>query len=348
MNVLRLCAFLAALTVFLPGAAQAQSGKENCVGVFTPVSILEGGPKAYSLYGELCHPEGGPSDVLQILVHGYSYDHRYWAPPGFGDGFDYVKSANAAGYSTLAIDRIGSAGESDRPLSALVTLHANAVALHDVIAAARGGAIGGEPYETVITVGHSLGTAISWIEASLYGDVDGLISTGFGHPVGNVQDLLLSTIPALLDPRLRPLVGLDAGYLTTTPGTRDDLFYRVETAGAGLIAYDEETKGVGTISEIATLTLAEIATLSIHAPVLFVMGEHDNIFCFGEALGGFDDCRTDETLYLSERAYFPLVADFETYVQPGSGHNINLHQNAAAWRQRAIDWAVERFPPGEH
>lgn len=347
MTGFRLFAIVAALTALFSGAGHAQGGAENCVGVFTPVSILEGGPKAHSLYGKLCHPEEGPSDVLQILVHGYSYDHRYWAPPGFGDDYDYVKSATAAGYSTLAIDRIGSAGASDRPLSALVTLHANAVALHDVIAAARSGAIGGGPYETVITVGHSLGTAISWIEASLYHDVDGLISTGFGHPVGNVQDLLLSTIPALLDHRLRPLVGLDAGYLTTTPGTRGDLFYRAETAGAGLIAYDEETKGVGTISEIATLTLAEIATLTIHAPVLFVMGEYDNIFCLGVALGGFDNCSTDETLYWSERAYFPLVSDFEAYVQPGSGHNINLHQNAAAWHQRAADWMTQRFPPGE-
>ena len=332
-------AFIAHMTNATAGA------REHCHDVSLPVSIAPAAPKAYSLYGELCHPETGPSQVIQILVHGYSYDHRYWAMPILPENYHYVKAANAAGYTTFAIDRLGSAGASSRPFSTAVTLTANAIALHDVIQAARMGDVDGTSYAQVLLVGHSLGTAITWIETSLYGDADGLISTGFGHPAGNIQDLLLNTQPALLVGRLRRLIGFDAGYLTTVPGSRAGLFYHEATAAPGVIAYDEETKGLGAVSELATLLTAEIATLTIDAPVLFVMGEHDGIFCRQESLGGFNDCRSDATLYTSERAYFPLVDDFSAYLHPGAGHNINLHKNAEAWHQRAIDWALMRFPP---
>jgi pimeloyl-ACP methyl ester carboxylesterase len=338
----RACLILA-LTL---AASQAQANaKPNCSDVVLPVSIVAGGVKKYSLYGELCHPEGEPSSVLQILVHGYTYDHRYWAFPGFGDAYDYVKAANDAGYSTFAIDRLGSAGASSRPLSALMTLQAHATALHDAVAAARGGVLAGGPYETVLTVGHSLGTAISWIEASLFDDVDGIISTGFGHPAGSLQGLLLNTVPAILDSRLGPLVGLDIGYLTTAPGSRDDLFYRTATSDPAVIAYDEQTKGLGTASELATMALAELATLDIDVPVLFVMGEYDNIFCMQAVIGGLVNCASDATLDASERAYFPHANDFEAYVLPGAGHNINVHDNAGDWFERAADWATQRFPP---
>ncbi len=348
-HLFRVSAIVSVLTILLMVSPQQVYADEvdSCTDVMLPVSITPVGPKPYAMYGKLCHPAAGPSDVIQILVHGYSYDHRYWAMPGFGDAYDYTKTANEAGYTTFAIDRLGSAGASSRPPSALVTLQANAIALHHVVVAARGGAIPGGPYDKVITVGHSAGTAISWIEASLFDDVDGIIATGFGHPFGAVQGLVLNTIPAFLDSQLRPLVGFDLGYLTTAPGSRDDLFYRIETTDPAIIAYDEATKGLGASGELVTLSTAELGTLTITAPVLFVMGQYDQIFCLGENLGGFVNCANDETLYASERVYFPLVTDFEAYVHAGAGHNINLHDDATDWFLRAAEWMTQRFPPEE-
>lgn len=347
MHFYRLAAVLAFFAIVLITGGQARAGdveKPNCSSAVIPVSIIEGGPKSYSIYGELCHPTGGPSSVLQILVHGYTYDHAYWSA-GLGDQYDYVKAANEAGYSTLAIDRIGSAGESSRPLSALVTLLAGATSLHDVVWAARHGGVSGGPYEGVLTVGHSLGAGISWIEAGLYHDVDGLISSGFGHPFGNVTGLLLQTTPAILDRRLRPLIGLDAGYLTTSPGARENIFYSLATSDPAVIANDEATKGLGTAGEIATLTTYEATTLLIDVPVLLVMGEYDGFFCLQAGKGGLDNCASDTSLYLSERAFFPLASDFEAWVQPGAGHDNNLHLNASSWFAKASEWTLARFPP---
>ena len=316
-----------------------------CNDQLVPVSLIPGGAKSYEMYGRLCHPASGSSSVLQILVHGFTYDHRYWSSPDFGAAYDYVQAATGAGYSTFAVDRLGTAGQSSRPLSALMTLQAHATSIHDVIGAARSGVLAGGPYETVIIVGHSAGAAILWVEASLFGGADGLISSGFGHPLGSGHNLLLNSTPAFFDNDLRPLVGLDLGYVTTAPGSRDDLFYRTATSDPAVIAVDEATKGLGTLAEFGTLPTSEISTIAITAPMLFVLGEYDNIFCIQASIGGLDDCTSDETLYLSERLYFPLVSDFEAYVQPGAGHNNNLHLNAADWFDRAMQWALARFPP---
>ena len=65
------------------------------------------------LYGQFCEPTvRNPSraKTLQLLVHGITYDHTYWA--GFDSipsspAYSWVTYANALGYPTLAIDRLG-------------------------------------------------------------------------------------------------------------------------------------------------------------------------------------------------------------------------------------------------
>ncbi len=48
---------------------------------------------------------------MQLLVHGITYDHRYWniADPQNPDGdrYSWVAAAAEASYATAAIDRIG-------------------------------------------------------------------------------------------------------------------------------------------------------------------------------------------------------------------------------------------------
>jgi pimeloyl-ACP methyl ester carboxylesterase len=338
---------LLAAAALIPGltAASAAPAGATCSDVTLPVSIAAGGPKQYSMYGRLCQPSGGPSKTIQILIHGYTYDHDYWALPGFDGKYDYTAVANAAGYTTFAVDRLGSAGESSRPPSALVNLLSNAASMHDVVTAARDGSLPGGPYGKVLTVGHSYGTAAAWQEAAQFNDVDGIIASDLGHPLGNIQGLGTSTIPALTDPRLQPLVGLDAGYTTTTPGSRGPLFYRLEDTDPAVLAYDEKTKGIGTATELGTIPLYETATLGIRVPMLFVMGQYDGFFCRQAGKGAIDDCSTAATLAAAEKPFFPLVPDFQAYVLPNAGHDINNELNAGDWFAKAADWATTNFPP---
>src|SRR5262245_21605351 len=54
-------------------------------------------------------------DVLQVLIHGGTYDHRYWnAPDVNGRSYSYAAYALDRGYSVLALDQLG-VGSSSRP-----------------------------------------------------------------------------------------------------------------------------------------------------------------------------------------------------------------------------------------
>jgi pimeloyl-ACP methyl ester carboxylesterase len=119
----------ALLTVIALPATAAAAQTPVCRDVKVPVTLVPGTPADQTIYGQLCSPAGGPSKVLQVLVHGVTYDHHYWDLPGFGGRYSYVRYMAAAGYSTLAIDRIGS-GRSSHPPGALITAVSNADVLH--------------------------------------------------------------------------------------------------------------------------------------------------------------------------------------------------------------------------
>jgi len=332
---------VAGMCVF--GLVAGAIGKPPCSDVYLPVSMAAGAPKTELLYGQLCHPSSGPSRTLQVLLHSYTYTHDYWSAP-IGALYDYVAVATSAGYSTFAVDRLGSIGRSSRPLSGTVTIFSNAVNLHDVVQAARSAMLPGGPYDKVVTVGHSLGSMTAWTEAHLFNDVDGIISTGAAHPLGNTQGMTANTVPALTDARLASYVGVDAGYTTTAPGSRGPLFYRLENADPAVIAYDEATKGVGTATELGTLSAYESATLTLTTSVLQVIGPYDSLFCAQGGAGAVADCSTVQSFTATERFFFPLVQDYEAFVQVGAGHDNNLHLNAMTWYQRAVVWAKQRYP----
>ncbi len=338
----------AAVAAFILGGtplqASAQTPSPVCSDVHIPVALADGAPKTYTMYGRLCHPSTGPSQTIQILVHGITYDHNYWDLPGFAGTYDYSGVQNAAGYTTLAVDRIGSAGQSSRPASELLNLASDAVSIHNVVQAARGGSIPGGPYAKVLMVGHSYGSAIAWQEDTTYNDVDGIISSGLGHLLGNLQGLGTSLQPALLDPRLAPKVGLDAGYLTTLPGTRGSLFYNASDTDPAVVANDEATKGLVSATELSTIPLFEVASLGVTGPMFMVMGQADGFFCLQGGKGGLDDCATNQTLYNSEAPFFPL-ANMDTYVLPNAGHDINGELNAGDWYAQAAAWATSHVPP---
>jgi pimeloyl-ACP methyl ester carboxylesterase len=121
-------------------------------------------------------PEHVVRDELQVLVHGATYDHRSWDWPLDPERYSYLEWATERGYATLAIDRVG-CGASSKPPGRQSTLAAQARVLHDIVTAARGGALGTK-FGRVVLVGHSMGSALSVAEASEYRDVDAVVLTG--------------------------------------------------------------------------------------------------------------------------------------------------------------------------
>jgi len=310
---------------------EALSPAVTCQGVRLPVSLQEGQPANYEVVGKLCFKPNG-KNVVHLLLSGATYGAVYWDFPLLPEFYSYVRSLTSAGYATLNIDRIG-IGESSHPPADQVTIQANAFVVHQLVQALRDGRIGS--FSKVILVGHSLGSGIALSEQAQYGDVNGLILSGFLHATGpGFAEVPTLVYPAQNDPRFASK-NLPDGYFTTIPGKRS-AFYFEPVADPNVIARDEQTKETITLGEINTfppLVLSPTDTQSIHVPVLFVIGSRDNVFCTPPLCS---EARL-------EPGFYPADAQVEVRVLPGTGHDLNLHFTAPVFFGIAREWSDRRF-----
>ena len=311
-----------------------------------PVRTADPGPADQLLWGQLCYRGSREPDTVQLLVHGAGYNHLYWDLP-YGNGYySYVDAATAAGYTTFDIDRVGD-GNSSHPPSSELDTNAGAVALHDAVTALRDGAVDGHAFQHVIMVGHSLGSAEVWIEAARYHDVNAVIITGALHALGpNVAELQADLYPAADDPKFAGS-GLDPGYLTTLPGTRESVFYDPATADPAVVAADEANKDTTTPAELTgAAILAEPPTeqpsYQITVPVLVVVGEYDNLFCDGVTAY---NCASPASVRSFESQFYSPDAHLKVVVIPGTGHDLALSTTAPLTDAVMIGWSVSAVLP---
>ncbi len=373
-----LAGVLLSLAAATPALAGQDAGSEReCRDVQVPVALAEGQPADERIHGKLCTPSGKSPDTIQLLVHGGTYTGLYWEfpdPSGGTDRYNYAAAANKAGFATLAIDRIGS-GRSSHPLSTKITVDSNIFTVHQVVEAIRGGEItapGGEQFHKVVYVGHSYGTGVGWYLATDYGgDLDAAVFTGGAH-TGTVTALPVvygSLYPAALDPKFAG-DGLDPGYLTTLPGTRDEFLYKPARFDPALVEFDEKTKSTFTAAEAATGLQSAIRPLDVRVPTLLVVGELDSFACkenfdavpsvtgggagaVGDLLAPFEDttvnvagtrlggsdCSSPEALIKDERPHLgPHVPLVDSFILPRAPHDLNQALNAQEYFTAVNDW----------
>ncbi|WP_367128392.1 alpha/beta hydrolase [Saccharothrix sp. HUAS TT1] len=325
-----LAAGLVALVVAASLTSASASADATCRDVDAPVTVL--GHREV-VHGTLCTPASGAATV-QVLIPGATYNSSYW---DFPDGRHSFRAAqNAAGFATLAVDRLGT-GRSSRPLAVALTAFVQADAMHQVVRGLRSGEYGPR-FSRVVIGGHSLGAAIGVVEAGTYQDVDGVLLTGMTHrvnPVG-VAAAFANFRPANLDPKFGLLHPL--GYLTTAPGTRYASFHAPGRLLPDVMAIEESTKDVFSPTEAADgLGVAVLLpySLLLNVPVMTVVGERDAAVCGLLAT----DCSTSETLHAAEAPYFR--APLRAYVLPEYGHSINLAPNARDYYSAVASWVSE-------
>jgi len=314
----------------VPG--QADAAHTSCQDVNVPVSLLG---TSQTLYGKLCAPDG--ARTVQVLVPGASYNSSYWDYPYTPEVRSYRLAMNKAGYATFTLDRLGT-GRSSKPASALLTSFSQATVVHQAIQALRTGNKVPSAFSRVILGGHSVGSAITMIEAGTYHDVDGVLITGLTHGINEVGavPILSSLIPAALDPKFAAH-GLDLGYLTTAAGTRYDSFHKPGLPAAGVDNADEATKDQFAPGEVLdTVLLGSVLPYSklITVPVMLVMGK-DPAFC------GFPapDCSTADTLRAAEAPDYAPAAKLQTFVVRDYGHALNLAPDAPWYHLAVVNWA---------
>lgn len=330
------CAAAAVLASAAPASAGAPGGvtcDDRSVGVGTLLA-----PRQIS--GTYCRPSDGSATSAIVMVPGATYNRRYWDFPHAPATYSFARAAARAGHAAFAIDRLGT-GESSRPLSAAVTVGRQARAVHEVIEHLRDEGFDGTTFEHVLLVGHSLGSGVSVVESGKYRDVDGVIVTGLMHGVNpaGAATILASLYPATLDPAFDDL-GLDVGYLTTRPGTRQAAFHDPGDVEQAVIAADEATKDVVSLTELpdlAALTLLiDPYSSRIAAPVLLAVGSEDPAFCGPPpAL----NCSTPATILDHERPRYNTAPCVDAVVMAGAGHDINLHPSAPDLQDQVLAWA---------
>lgn len=313
----RLAAGLLLLMVGLAAPAGAAPGVK-CGPVTFPVALAPGAPAAYHVAGELCSPLPPQGRTIQVLLPGATYNHTYWDFPLQPAQYSYVAAATAAGYTTLALDRIGT-GASDHPPADQVTLAADAYTVHQVLQFVRAGQqLGGRPGR-VLLVGHSLGSAVALTDAAEYpSDADGLLLSGFSLALTPQIQQMVETGAS---PLCQPAPPAPAGYLTTCDASaRAAMFYSAADADPAVINEDEATKDVVSGQEFGDMLQfflgpgAQQAAAALRTPALDALGQDDAIFASTEIVG-------------------------TPYVLTGAGHDLNLHRNAPDWFAAAQAWA---------
>jgi Alpha/beta hydrolase family len=326
-----------------PRAAHAAGDALRCERLVFAVALAPDQPADRSVVGWLCARGGLAGKTIQVLVHGATYDHNVWDFPYRPDRYSYVRAATAAGYATLNMDRLGH-GQSSRVAGDVLDLDIGAFALHQIVQALRSGEIATEKFGTVeadkiILSGESLGGTLVWMEAGLYGDVDGIVVAGSAHVFSvGLERVMRATWPVERDPLLRHR-GFPPGYFTTVPGTRGFIYYEARLAEAVVILIDELLKQTLTAAEIAgipdSLPLSELVSV----PTLITMGDFDDIFCDPPS------CTESGSLAGEAATYGPGSCP-ELLIMPDSGHVLNLHRNAPDYFALVTEWADRRVGPG--
>lgn len=319
-----------AVVVAVPSSARAD--EESCQDFSVPalLPLLQ----TYSMHAQHCRAIGAWKHTTLVLVPGATYTETYWNFPFRPDLYNFRLAMNRAGFDTVTVDRLGT-GASSRPPSALVTTTTQAAAVHQVIQKLRRD----QPDQKIIIGGHSLGSAITALEAATYHDVSAVLLTGISHnfnKVGVTNFFTGSARPAALDPQIGHR-GYDPGYLTTLPGTRAEQFYAPGTAEPGVAETDEKTKDVMSTAEVADglPTVSGPVSQTIDVPVMLANGADDKLFC-----SLLTRCQSAEALKASEAPYFSPAADLRTYVLPNFGHDINLAPNTREYQRAVTDWAA--------
>jgi len=340
-----IAAMAAVIAQPVPGYARQTSAPiANCQSVQVPVEISDIADA--HIYGVLCTPADSTPRTVQLLVHGATYNHGYWSPPGAAGRYSYVSAAVAEGYATFAVDRLGY-GNSTRPQSSAMTFANGAEALHQVITQLRAGRAGGVAFSRVVWVGHSMGTAYAWVEAANH-DVDAYVLTGLLHSQKTswFQQAAASLYPATLDAKFADS-GLDAGYLTTLPGTRGDLFYHRPGADPRMISLDEQLKDTVGLPELLEIGAyvgtpppppATSPSQAITAPTLILIGDADNNPC-GPPDG--IDCTKRATVASQETPYYGTRPDVR--VIPTIGHSVQFHVAAPVAAYVIHNWLNSRL-----
>ncbi|KAF2702744.1 alpha/beta-hydrolase [Pleomassaria siparia CBS 279.74] len=151
------------------------------------------------------------------------------------------------------------------------------------------------------------------------------------------NEIATTEVGDLINGYNRTVIPLDypTGYLTWSDFTANQYNFLLPghfDLALGLVA--ESTKQPVTTGEILTIG-GSPASSPFTGPVLIVTGQQDSIFCGGDCFATGTDAAS---IPAEAQKAFPNASAFEAYIQPESGHAINVHYNATGAYQVIQSW----------
>jgi pimeloyl-ACP methyl ester carboxylesterase len=312
-------AFVLALGVGAPSTARADPrdcGDVDVDRVDFPVTLSDG--HDYRIAGFLYHRGSLRHRVLQLVVHGATYDHKYWDIDDLnGVEYSYARYMARQGYAVLAIDQMGT-GSSSRPDGDSLTLDDTARALHQVIASLRTRSNPtGATFRDIALVGHSNGSLTSIYESGTYHDADALVSTAWlhaPHPLPFDPNFVLSQLTA---PYI-PAGTFPEPFIAST-------FYHLPTTDPAMVHYDytqlQADQSRRQFLDLLGTSLNPSLSRStgVTQPTLVQLGDFDAL--------------APSSYGASEPSFYPGVTRLTVQQLTAIGHDVNAHRDhLQSWR----------------
>jgi len=193
-----------------------------------------------------------------------------------------VNYASQHGFPTLAIDRLGN-GISDRPDGiAIVQLPAQVEVTHALVAALKGGEVGGRAFEKVLFVGHSYGSLVGNAHSANYpDDVDAYILTGYTSKLKpSIASIVVAGLFLPAAVVLPARFGKDgAGYFAASSEDGANALFFTNNSDPAFRESIWENRGTVTVGETITAFLSEDVASEYKGDVFVLTGQNDAIFC---------------------------------------------------------------------
>ncbi|MCJ1422472.1 hypothetical protein MMC29_000352 [Sticta canariensis] len=281
---------------------------------------------SYNICATFCTPEmpGNRSKTVLLATHGLGFDKSYWNSPYEPDNYNFVQYAVNRGFSVFFYDRLG-VGRSTK-----VSGYENQLSIQIAVLSSLARSVSrgihttiGKPTHLVL-VGHSYGSFISnGLVASAPNIADAVVLTGYGFNGSDSQVLLEAFAPRVARlQRPRAFSAFDSGYLTTADifGTVQ-IFFKAGAYDRAVAAFTEANKQPFAINEAVSVSPGFLRNdaPNFKGPTLAISGEYDFPLHAGNYPGVLDQ---------PLRTLFRGSSDFESYVQPKTGHVLNFATNA--------------------
>ncbi|KAK4692596.1 hypothetical protein P7C71_g4643, partial [Lecanoromycetidae sp. Uapishka_2] len=189
------------------------------------------------------------------------------------------------------------------------------------------------PPTAIALVGHSFGSFLTnSLVAAEPTAVDAAIMTGYGLKGSDDRIVLQGFSPRVANLQSPKFADFDAGYITTGNVIANiNNFFKAPAYEHDVAAFSEATKQPFAIAELVSLAqpLLRLNATAYKGPALVISGEFDYIVCGGYCPGELD---------ASFAPLFTGATEFETYVQPLSGHGTNFATNATGFYEVIFEY----------